>query len=73
MFDIICVGGGAAGLTAALYALRAGKNVLVLEKNSFGGQVAFSPKIENWPGTAEMSGLEFADAQKDQERLFDQC
>ena len=66
MFDIICVGGGAAGLTAALYALRAGKTVLVLEKNSFGGQVAFSPKIENWPGTQEMSGLEFADALTEQ-------
>ncbi|MBO6011878.1 MAG: FAD-dependent oxidoreductase [Oscillospiraceae bacterium] len=66
MYDIICVGGGAAGLTAALYALRAGKTVLVLEKNSFGGQVAFSPKIENWPGTKEMSGLEFADALTEQ-------
>lgn len=62
MYDIIIVGAGAAGLTAALYALRAGKSVLVIEKNSFGGQIAYSPKVENWPGTVEMSGLEFADA-----------
>lgn len=47
MYDIIIVGGGPAGLTAAVYARRAGKSVLVIEKNSFGGQIAFSPKVEN--------------------------
>jgi len=61
MYDIIIVGGGPAGLTAAVYALRAGKSVLVLEKNSFGGQIAFSPKVENIPGFREISGAEFAD------------
>lgn len=60
-FDIIVVGGGPAGLTAALYALRAEKSVLVLEKNNFGGQIAWSPRVENFPGTASMSGSEFAD------------
>jgi thioredoxin reductase (NADPH) len=49
MYDIIIAGGGPAGLTAAVYALRAGKTVLVIEKNSFGGQIAFSPKVENIP------------------------
>ena len=61
MYDIIIVGGGPAGLTAAVYGLRAGKTVLVIEKNSFGGQIAFSPKVENIPGTIQISGAEFAD------------
>ena len=62
MTDIIVVGGGPAGMTAALYALRNGKSALVLEKHGFGGQITYSPKVENWPGTAQMSGNEFADA-----------
>ena len=53
-------------MTAALYALRNGKSVLVLEKHGFGGQITYSPKVENWPGTAQMSGNEFADALLDQ-------
>lgn len=61
MYDIIIAGGGPAGLTAAIYALRAGKSVLVIEKNGFGGQIAFSPKVENIPGTRSISGAEFAD------------
>ncbi len=61
MHDIIIVGGGPAGLTAAIYALRAGKTVLVIEKNGFGGQIAFSPKVENIPGTQLISGAAFAD------------
>ena len=62
MFDIIVIGGGPAGMTAALYGLRNGKSVLVLEKHGFGGQITYSPKVENWPGTAQMSGNEYADA-----------
>ena len=61
MHDIIIVGGGPAGLTAAVYGLRAGKSVLVIEKNGFGGQIAYSPKVENIPGTISISGAEFAD------------
>ena len=61
MYDIIIVGGGPAGLTAAIYGLRAGKSVLVIEKNGFGGQIAYSPKVENIPGTISISGAEFAD------------
>jgi thioredoxin reductase (NADPH) len=61
MHDIIIVGGGPAGLTAAIYGLRAGESVLVIEKAGFGGQIAFSPKVENIPGTASISGSEFAD------------
>ena len=61
MHDIIIVGGGPAGMTAALYALRNGKSALVIEKQSFGGQITHSPKVENYPGTLSMSGNEFAD------------
>lgn len=66
MYDIIIIGAGPAGLTAALYALRADKSVLVLEKGTFGGQITYSPKIENYPGFVEMSGNEFADKLVDQ-------
>ena len=66
MYDIIVVGGGPAGMTAALYALRNGKSVLVIEKNGFGGQMTNSPKIENYPGTQQISGTELADKMMDQ-------
>ena len=61
MYDIVIVGSGPAGLTAAIYGLRAGKSGLVIEKNGFGGQIAYSPKVENIPGTIQISGAEFAD------------
>lgn len=61
MYDIIIVGGGPAGLTAALYARRANKNVLVIEKETFGGQITYSPKVENIPGFISLTGNEFAE------------
>ncbi len=61
MHDIIVIGGGPAGLTAALYARRAGKTVLILEKNALGGQITWSPKVENYPAYQSISGLELAD------------
>ena len=61
IWDVVIVGGGPAGLTAAIYAARAGKSVLVLEKNGFGGQIAWSPRVDNFPGTAAVSGAEFSD------------
>ena len=66
MYDVIVVGGGPAGMTAALYALRNGKTALVIEKNGFGGQITHSPKVENYPGFLQMSGNEFADKMLDQ-------
>jgi thioredoxin reductase (NADPH) len=66
MHDIIVVGSGPAGLTASIYARRANKSVLILEKGIFGGQVTFSPCIENYPGYIKMSGNEFADKLIDQ-------
>ena len=68
MYDLIVIGGGPAGMTAALYALRNGKSVLVLEKHGFGGQITYSPKVENYPGTIQMSGNEFADKLLEQVR-----
>ncbi len=66
MYDIIIVGAGPAGLTAAIYARRAGKSVLIIEKSTFGGQITFSPKIENYPGFTEITGNELADKLLDQ-------
>lgn len=66
MYDIIIIGGGAAGMTAALYTLRAGKSVLLIEKEAIGGQVAISPRVENFPSIKEIAGSEFAD------NIFDQ-
>ncbi len=60
-YDIIVIGAGPAGLTAALYARRAEKSVLVIERDTFGGQITHSPRVENYPGFMEMSGNEFAD------------
>ncbi len=61
MYDIIIVGAGPAGLTAAIYARRADKKVLVLERGTFGGQITYSPKIENYPGFNQISGNELAE------------
>ena len=66
MYDIIIVGGGPAGLTAAVYARRNGKTVLVIEKSVFGGQIVNTPKVENIPGFAAISGDDFADKLLDQ-------
>ena len=60
-YDIVIVGGGPAGLTAAIYARRADKSVLILEKSGFGGQIAWSPRVENFPGFASISGAELSD------------
>ena len=66
MYDILIVGAGPAGLCAAIYARRAGKSALILEKGSFGGQMTYSPKIENYPGFVALSGMELADKMVEQ-------
>ena len=60
MVDVVVIGGGPAGMSVALNLLRAGRSVLILEKENFGGQIANSPRVENIPGTKEISGLDFA-------------
>ena len=65
-YDVIIIGGGAAGMTAALYSLRSGKTVLLLEKETIGGQIAKSPRVENFPTIKEISGEELSS------KLFDQ-
>ena len=67
MYDIIIVGAGPAGLTAAIYTRRAEKSVLVIEKSTFGGQITHSPRVENYPGFASASGSEIAD------KMFEQA
>lgn len=60
VYDIIIIGAGTAGLSAAIYGSRGGKRVLLLEQGSYGGQIINTPKVENYPGIAEISGVEFA-------------
>ena len=66
MYDIIVIGGGVSGMTSALYSLRNGKKVLMLECEGIGGQIAQSPKVENFPTHKEISGAKLS------EELFDQ-
>ena len=60
MFDLVIIGAGTAGLSAAIYGLRAGKSVLVLEASTYGGQIINTPEIENYPAIQKISGFEFA-------------
>ncbi|MBQ1393532.1 MAG: FAD-dependent oxidoreductase, partial [Lachnospiraceae bacterium] len=61
IYDCIIIGAGPAGLTSAIYLLRAGKKVLILEKSAIGGGIASTPMIENYPGCAKISGEQLAD------------
>ena len=61
MTDIAVIGGGPAGLSAALYAARAGKSVTVYERDCIGGQITRAPQVENYPGTGRVSGLQLGD------------
>ena len=61
IYDVIVIGGGPAGLTAATYIRRAGKSVLVIEKAAFGGQITRSSNVENFPGYISVSGAQIGD------------
>ena len=67
MYDIVVIGGGPAGLTASLYAARAGKSVMMLESNAFGGQIATAPRVENFPSVDVIVGAELAN------KMFEQA
>lgn len=60
MYDIGIIGGGTAGMTAAIYGQRAGKRTIIIEGGTFGGQITSSPNVENYPGIASVSGSEFS-------------
>ena len=66
MYDIVIIGAGPAGMTAAIYALRADKKVLLLERETFGGQITYSPRVENYPSQLAISGNELAQMMLDQ-------
>ncbi len=66
MYDVIIIGAGPAGLTSSIYSARSGKKVLVIEGNSIGGQIASSPKVENFPTQMSISGIELADKMYEQ-------
>ena len=58
MYDVVIIGGGMAGMTAAIYLRRAGKSVLVLESGACGGKIVSALKVENWPGYTSISGAD---------------
>ena len=66
IYDIIIIGGGPAGLSAAIYASRALKKTLIIEKSVFGGQIIQALKVENYPGFEEISGMELGEKMADQ-------
>ena len=70
MKDVIIIGAGPAGLTAAVYALRAGKSVLLLEAKQYGGQIVNTPDIENYPAVPHISGYEYAENLYQQAKSF---
>src|SRR6056297_2093111 len=69
-YDMVIIGGGPAGLTAAIYAARGGLDTLVIEKSSEGGQIAATEKVENYPGFVSIDGLELAERFGEHARHF---
>ena len=67
MYDLVIIGAGTAGMTAAVYGRRAGREVLVLEEKVYGGQIISAVEVENYPGIPKVSGYDFA------EQLFKQA
>lgn len=70
MYDMLIIGAGPAGLTAAIYGQRAGKKTLLIDETGFGGQIVNTPEVENYPGLKKVSGLEFAQSLYEQATSF---
>lgn len=68
MYDVIVIGAGTAGMTAGIYARRAGKTVLIIEEKNYGGQIINTPEVENYPGISKVSGFIFANSLYNQTR-----
>ena len=70
IYDAIVIGGGPAGLTAALYLARANNRVLVIEKETFGGQITITSDVVNYPGILKTSGKELTESMRQQAQDF---
>lgn len=71
MYDLMIIGGGPAGMTAAIYAARRNMKTILIEGKIFGGEIATTPSVENWPGEKSISGIDLANKIKEHMNVYD--